>query len=227
MRERVRGFLNAGSLVTAVFLGVCLVCVLEVQGKDKEKGIVASLRDGKLERSEQNNWMQLGTGQEVLRGDRLRTDTTAVAIIEFPAVGRFVMGPSSHVELGKDPRDFRTKIERGALWLQSSLPKGSKTSITTSLATAGIRGTAFSMVFGEGEKLVCICTCSGDVEVSLKDGRTIRVAKGEYLAVPENEPAPVKAQTSLPLLEKRGTVFDFCFNCHSVGGKGTLKQGGK
>ena len=210
MRERVRGFLNAGSLVTAVFLGVCLVCVLEVQGKDKEKGIVASLRDGKLERSEQNNWMQLGTGQEVLRGDRLRTDTTAVAIIEFPAVGRFVMGPSSHVELGKDPRDFRTKIERGALWLQSSLPKGSKTSITTSLATAGIRGTAFSMV-----------------EVSLKDGRTIRVAKGEYLAVPENEPAPVKAQTSLPLLEKRGTVFDFCFNCHSVGGKGTLKQGGK
>ena len=206
---------------TVVLLGLCLTIIFDAYGKGK--GVVSSIRDGRLERLENKDWRQMAAAQEVSMGERLRTDKTAVAVIEFPDVGKFVIGPSSDLELGKDTKDFKTRIDRGAVWLKSGLPKGSKASITTSIATAGIRGTSFSMVFGEGEKVICVCTCSGDVEATTKSGQKIRVPKGEYLPVSSEGPAPVKSQTSLPLLEKKGTVFDFCLNCHIVGGKGKLK----
>lgn len=206
---------------TFVVLGFCLTLIFDAYGKGK--GVVSSIRDGKLERLVNKDWRQMAASQEVSMGERLRTDKAAVAVIEFPDVGKFVIGPSSDLELGKDTKDFKTKIDRGAVWLKSSLPKGSKASITTSIATAGIRGTSFSMVFGEGEKAVCVCTCSGEVEAITKTGEKIKVPKGQYLPVASDGPAPRKSETSLPLLEKKGTVFDFCLNCHIVGGKGRLR----
>lgn len=206
---------------TFVVLGFCLTLIFDAYGKGK--GVVSSIRDGKLERLVNKDWRQMAALQEVSMGERLRTDKAAVAVIEFPDVGKFVIGPSSDLELGKDTKDFKTKIDRGAVWLKSSLPKGSKASITTSIATAGIRGTSFSMVFGEGEKVVCVCTCSGEVEAITKTGEKIKVPKGQYLPVASDGPAPRKSETSLPLLEKKGTVFDFCLNCHIVGGKGKLR----
>lgn len=206
---------------TFVVLGFCLTLIFDAYGKGK--GVVSSIRDGKLERLVNKDWRQMAASQEVSMGERLRTDKAAVAVIEFPDVGKFVIGPSSDLELGKDTKDFKTKIDRGAVWLKSSLPKGSKASITTSIATAGIRGTSFSMVFGEGEKVVCVCTCSGEVEALTKTGEKLKVPKGQYLAVSSDGPVPKKSETSLPLLEKQGTVFDFCFNCHIVGGKGRLR----
>lgn len=211
-----------------VFLAVVLIPVFIfiasiIDSRAKGKGLVVSIRDGRLERLENSAWRQMVSQQEVSDGERLRTDKTAVAVIEFAGVGKFVIGPSSDLELGKDSRDFKTRIDRGAIWLKSNLPKGGRTSITTSLATAGIRGTSFSVVFGEGEKVVCVCTCSGSVETTTRDGSRIMVPRGKYIPVPSDGPAPPKLQPSLPLLEKRGGVFDFCFNCHMVGGKGKLK----
>lgn len=222
MKNARKTFRTNLAIATAVF-SVFLIFLAEAQGKDAEKGVVSSIRGGKLERLESNRWKGLVSGQDVLQGDRLRTDKTAVAIVEFPSVGKFVIGPSSDIEMGKEPKDFDTKMNRGALWLKSTLPKGNKAAISTTLATAGVRGTAFSMVFGEGEKAVCACTCSGEVEVTLKNGKSIRVPKAEYVAIASDAPAPEKSQTSLPVLEKTGTVFDFCLNCHLVGRKGKLK----
>jgi len=243
--------LMANLAVVMTLMSVCLIFIIEAQGTDNGKGIVTSIRDGKLERIENNDWKQLIVGQEVSLGDRLRTDKTAVAIVQLPDVGQLVIGPSSDIEMGKDPKDFQAKMDRGALWLKSDLPKGRRASVTTSLATAGIRGTAFSVIFdGEGG---CVCTCSGNVEVVMKNGQTIQVSKGKYTPVLSDEPVPEKAQSSTPMLggkdavsnsdfnrcfkrrkkdtvpnelpeEKRDTGFEFCFNCHIEGGKGKLKQ---
>ena len=238
-------------VVAIAFLSVCLIFIIKALGADKGTGVVASIRDGKLERIEKDGCKPLTVGHEVFYGDRLRTDKTAVAIIDFPAIGRFVIGPSSDIEMGKDPKVFQVKMGRGALWLKSDLPKGNKASISTSLATAGIRGTAFSVIFGEDGG--CVCTCSGNVEVVLKNGKTIKVPKGKYVPVVSDTPVPEKAHSSAPLLgnmdtrtdsgfnrcfkrrkkdtvskeqteENTGTGFDFCFNCHIIGGKGKLKQ---
>lgn len=211
-----------GSLVMLVAAAVlAIACGTAVAAKDV--GSVASLRGGTLERQGGRTWEALAAGRQVATGDRLRTGKGAVAVIDFPGVGRFVMGPASEIEMGREPKDFTTKMSRGALWLQSDLPQGGRAAISTPIAIAGIRGTAFSMVFGEGEKAVCACTCTGSVEVTLPDGRKLNVPKGHYVAIPADGPAPAAAQTSVPVLAQAGTVFDFCLNCHVVGGKGELK----
>lgn len=207
-------------VVTISFLLVS--CIFIVAAQEREKGVVASIRDGKLERLVASGWKQLNVRQQVSQGERVRTDKTAVAIIEFPAIARFVMAPSSEIELGKDPKNFQTKLDRGALWLKSDLSKGARASITTALATAGIRGTAFSVCY-DG-KNYCVCTCSGEVEVTSGDGRAIKVPKGQYLAFTSGSSVPEKPQSAIPLLAKTGTAFDYCFNCHIVGGKGELKR---
>lgn len=189
----------------------------------KDVGKVASLRGGVLERQDGSAWKPLVAGQKVKTGERLRTDKGAVAVIDFPGVGRFVIGPASEIELGREPKDFTSKMNRGALWMQAKLPAGGRAAVSTPLAVAGVRGTAFSMVFGEGEKAVCACTCEGKVEVTTPSGAKLDVPKGEYVAITGGEPAPAKAQPSAPVLAQNGTVFDFCQNCHVAGGKGELK----
>lgn len=185
---------------------------------------MVSLRGGALDRLEDGAWKPVAAGQKVALGERLRTGKDAVAVIEFAGIGRFVMGPASEVEMGREPKDFTTKMNRGALWMQSSLPAGGRAAISTPIAIAGIRGTAFSMVFGQGEKAVCACTCSGTVEVSTPDGKKLNVSKGEYVAVNAGESVPATAQPSAPVLARAGTPFDLCLNCHVVGGKGELKK---
>ncbi|MBI2525213.1 MAG: FecR domain-containing protein [Candidatus Rokubacteria bacterium] len=191
------------------------------QGAQKPDGVVVAIRDGKLERFQQDLWNALTVGQPVSRGNRVRTDGTAVAIVTLAEIGRIVMGPSSDVELGKNPKDFKVTMQRGFAWLDATLPKGSKASISTSLATAGVRGTGFSVCY-DG-KNYCACTCFGEVEVSVPGGPTVRVPRGEYYAFPAGAPLPGKTEAAATLLEKTGAGFDFCFTCHVVAGKGRLK----
>jgi hypothetical protein len=125
--------------------------------------------------------------------------------------------------LGKSDKNFKADMARGEVWMNSNLPKGNNAAISTSLATAGVRGTKFSTLFYKGNAL-CFCTCAGNIEVTLKDSRVIQVPAGTIYAMWGDKPVPEKAKPSLPLLEKRGQGFDFCFNCHIEGGRGKLKQ---
>lgn len=205
-------------LLSMVLLLACAAAV----GKDAT-GTVVSLRGDTLERLERDAWHAIAQGDKVSMGERLRTGRTAVAVIEFSSVGRFVMGPGSEVEMGREPKDFTTKMNRGALWMQTALPVGNRAAISTPIAIAGVRGTAFSMVFGEGDKAVCACTCSGNIEVTSPDGKKLTVSKGKYISIDAGKSVPTTAQPSAPVLEQSGTVFDFCQSCHVLGGKGKLK----
>jgi hypothetical protein len=225
-------YFRAGAAITGLALTMAMFFLFAhsilgaaAQGREKTDGLVVSIRDGKFERFQQNLWNPLRVGQKVSQGDRVRTDTTAVAIVTLADIGRIVIGPSSDIELGKDPKDFKIKMQRGFAWFESNLPKGSKASITTSLATAGIRGTRFCVCY-DG-KNYCASTCSGEIEVSLDGGRVIKVPRGEYFAFTAGSPIPTKTAPAASLLEKTGAGFDFCFNCHVVGGRGKLKQDGK
>ncbi len=186
------------------------------------KGRVVKIKSGKLESFTGGKWKEIKKDSVVSLGDRLRTDKNGLAVIELPKTGRFVIGPDTEIELGKEAKDFKGNLPRGAVWLNSSLPKGKKASITTTLATAGIRGTAFTVCY-DGKNF-CACTCSGEVEVTLNSGQIIKVPKGEYISFASDSPIPEKPQSALPLLVKGETAFDFCFNCHTVGGRGKLKE---
>jgi hypothetical protein len=221
-RQRM-ALVMAGSAVTLVMLLFFAHSMLgaAAEGKPKADGVVVSIRDGQFERFRKDVWDRLKTGQDISRSDRVRTDKTAVATVTLADVGRIVIGPATDLELGKDPRDFNIRMQRGFAWIESSLPKGSKASITTSLATAGIRGTAFCVCF-DGRNY-CASTCSGEVEVSLDGGRVIKVPRGQYFAFTAGSPIPGRTEPAASLLEKTGAGFDFCFGCHVVGGGGKLR----
>ena len=213
----------ASALIGGLLSAALLLASAGAGAARHESGSVVSLRGGTLERLHDGAWKPLAVGQKVATGERLRTGKEAVAVIDFPGVGRFVMGPASEIEMGREPKDFTTKMNRGALWMQTALPAGGRAAISTPIAIAGVRGTAFSMVFGEGEKAVCACTCAGNIEVTSPDGKKLAVPRGEYVAIDAGQSVPAKAQASAPVLEQSGTVFDFCQACHIVGGKGKLK----
>ncbi len=196
----------------------------KITGQEIIKGTVINIRDGKLDLLTRDGWKQISKGGQVILGDKLRTDKTGLAVIEIPNIGRFVIGPDSEIELGKEDKDFKANMPRGAVWLNSKFPKGSSGSIKTSLTSAGIRGTKFSVFYGRGTLDVCVCTCEGNVESTLNDGRTVQVPKGMILAIKGDASAPEKAESALPFLEKEGAGFDFCFNCHVTGGRGKLKS---
>lgn len=217
MRAKRHGMLAAGF----VAVSFTFLCAAAAAGE----GTVVSLRGGTLERHESGAWRDIAEGRKVSTGDRLRTGKGAVAVIEMSEVGRLVVGPAAEVELGREPKDFTTKLSRGALWLKTAAPAGSRAAISTPIATAGVRSTAFSMVYGEGETSVCACTCTGSIEVTTPDGRKLAVRKGEYVAIPAGEPVPVATQPAAPVLSQSGTVWDFCQACHVAGGKGELKPG--
>lgn len=195
------------------------------QGKARPDGVVVSIRDGQLERFQQGRWVPLKAGQGVARADRVRTDRTAVATVSLDGIGRLVIGPASDIELGRNRSDFRMKLQRGFAWFEAKLRRGRSAYITTSLATAGVRGTGFSVCY-DGTNY-CACTCFGEVDVAVPGAPTIAVPRGQYVAFAQAAPPPAGTSPGATLLEKTGAGFDFCFECHVVGGKGGLKPGRK
>lgn len=191
--------------------------------QNARKGEVIEIRDGRLSLFKKDGWTDISKGSAVSLGDRLKTDAKGLAVVEVAQTGRFVIGPGTEIELGRDAKNFKANMPRGAVWLNAKFAKGSTGSITTSLATAGVRGTKFSVFYGNGTKDLCICTCSGSVDGTLKNGSTITVPKGTVLVIKGSGPAPTAPEPAIPYLEKAG--WSFCFNCHVPGGKGRLKDG--
>lgn len=205
---------------------LCCAVLLSLHAQAGDAGgTVVSVRGGALERQASEGWEALAEGQTVQMGERLRTGASAVAVLEYPGVGRFVMGPASEIEMGRDPRGFDTAMNRGALWMQAQPATGGHAAISTPIAVAGVRGTAFSMVFGEGEQAVCACTCEGQVEVRATDGSLLTVPRGQYVAVDAGKAVPAATTSSAPLLAQTGGVFEFCHNCHEVSAEARLKPG--
>ncbi len=118
-------------LSASLFLYPLLLSTQDISGAESNKGRVVEIRSGNLERFTDGLWRPLKKGNAVSFGDRLRTDKTALVIVELPKTGRFVIGPDSEIELGKQDKDFRANMARGEVWMKSNLPKGNKAAITT------------------------------------------------------------------------------------------------
>lgn len=213
-----------GSSVVPVLLYILvnLTFPLFSTAGETPKGQVVEIRDGRLEKLVNSVWKQIVKGDPVSLGDRLRTGKSGVAVVEIPNVGRFVLGPGSEIELGREGKEFKSNMPRGAVWLDARFPKGTRGSITTTLASAGIRGTKFSVLYRNGTADLCICTCEGEVEALLKNGKTVPVPKGKFILARADGAPDERAEPALFILEGNYAGSDFCFTCHVKGGKGKL-----
>ncbi len=189
-------------------------------------GRVVTVRGGDLELQRGDAWEKIGAGSPVSLGDRVRTGKAAVAVVKLSGVGSFTIGPDTEMEMGKDKKEFKAGLKRGSLWLNAKLPKGAKAYISTTLATAGIRGTKFSVIMDE--KGMDVCTCIGAVEVVLNDGRTLDAMTGRFVSIKAGGPPPAGPEPSRQILKRlrqgADKRFDFCFTCHTAGGRGEVKR---
>jgi hypothetical protein len=183
-------------------------------------GTVKEIRSGVLERQDREVWNPLVVNAEVHANDRVRTGPGATAVLTLNDVGSVMIGPGTEYYLGDPSRGFKSLLKRGYLWISTKLKPGATMSVATTSAVAGVRGTKFSVI--QDATGMDVCTCKGDVQVSLKDGRSVNVASGMTGGV--NSSGKMGAlEKGKPRLEKiwkeKPARYAPCLNCHRKGKK--------
>jgi ferric-dicitrate binding protein FerR (iron transport regulator) len=183
-------------------------------------GTVREIRGGVLERLDRERWSPMTVNAAVHANDRIRTGAGATAVLTLNDIGSMMVGPDTESYLGDPSRGFKSLLKRGYLWVSAKLKPGAAMSISTTSAVAGVRGTKFSVI--QDAAGMSVCTCKGEVQVTLKDGRSVNVAGGMYGAIDPagkmGEPENGKAHLA-KIWKERPPRFAACLNCHRKGQK--------
>lgn len=213
----------------ALFIGVFFTLLIylptgctDIQAAPPSVGIVKQIKNGTLDRQDDNaKWNPLSQNDNIRAGDRLRTGSNGVAVLTLTNVGVVLMKSDTEYTVGIDPMNFKTILHRGYIWIKTSLMPGAKLDISASGAVAGVRGTRVSVL--SDEQGVDVCTCTGLVTVTLKNGKKMSVKDGMYDSIDKDGISKVPKH-SKPLLEKlwkgEKSRFTPCRDCHQKGKKG-------
>lgn len=214
------------SLTAPVLALLLLVCAFPVRSEDApaetDGGKVVLIRNGKLERFDMDAWKALAVGDAVRFKQRLKTEPAALAVLNLNKIGKFVLGPGSDLIVDKSSGEIRTDLARGAVWIDADLKPGESLSVRTALASTGVRGTMFSVMYSDqGMK---VCTCQGLVSLKLRDGKTLSVNQGESVGLDASGKQVGMVQSGKDILRTSGKDpgFAYCYTCHDA--KGLLKN---
>jgi len=195
---------------------------IETQAAPASVGSVKHIKSGTLERQDGNAvWNPLSQNGAIHAGDRLRTGPDSIAVLTLTNVGVVLMKSNTEYTIGSDPMNFKTVLHRGYIWIKTALAHGAKLDISAAGAVAGVRGTRVSVL--SDDEGVDVCTCTGKVTVTPKNGRNISVHGGMFGSIDKNGIAEMPKH-SKPLLEKmwngENSRFTPCKDCHQKGKKG-------
>jgi hypothetical protein len=183
-------------------------------------GRVKEIRSGVLERQDRDVWNPLVVNAEIRANDRVRTGPGATAVLALKDVGSILIGPSTEYYLGDPSRGFKTLLKRGYLWVSAKLAPGRTMSVATATAVAGVRGTKFSAI--QDTAGMEVCTCKGEVQVTLKDGKSMNVTSGMFGGIDAKGTMsqPEKGKPHLDKIWKENPPrYAPCLNCHKKGKK--------
>jgi hypothetical protein len=183
-------------------------------------GKVKEIRSGVLERQDREVWNPLLVNAEIRANDRVRTSPDATVVLTLNNVGSVLIGPSSEFYLGDPARGFKTLLKRGYLWVSAKLKLGATMSVATPNAVTGVRGTKFSVI--QDAQGMDVCTCKGEVQVTLMDGKSVTVASGMFGSVTATGKmgALEKGKPRLQKIWKENPPrYAPCLNCHLKGKK--------
>ena len=213
----------------SVFVGLfstLLTCLptgyAETQTTPASVGTVKQIKSGILERQDKNTiWSPISKNAAILAGDRLRTGPDGAAVLTLTNVGIVLMKSNTEYTVGSNAMNFTTVLHRGYIWIKTSLMPGAKLDISASGAVAGVRGTRVSVL--ADAQGVDVCTCTGDVTVTPKNGKKLSVKTGMYGSIGKDgiAEAPKHSKQILEQLWKgEMSRFTPCRNCHQKGKKG-------
>lgn len=132
----------------------------------------------------------LSTGDRVFEDERIETNSKGVGQFEFLDATRLAIGPRSSVKLdrfvydrNRKAREVAIELGRGAFRFISGGSRKAAYSLSTNVATIGVRGTTFDLYVADSGAL-CLAALAGSVRVC-PHGRNCRVQStvGQYLIV--------------------------------------------
>jgi len=204
----------------ALLIGALSGCT-EKQTAPVQVGTVKQIKSGTLEREDVNHaWKALSQNGRIYAGDRVRTGPDGTAVLTLNNVGSALIKPNTEFTVGNDPMDFKTVLHHGYVWIKTALSPGAKLNIQAAGAVAGVRGTSVSVL--SDEQGIDVCTCKGEVTVTLMSGKAMGVNSGMYAAVGADgvARAPEHGKPMLEKLWKEKTArFTPCLDCHRKGKK--------
>ncbi|MBF0480135.1 MAG: FecR domain-containing protein [Desulfovibrionaceae bacterium] len=209
----------AFACLSPLLLMSVLAAPVRAQPAAASPGLVLNIRNGNLERRSQESWETLVVGDPVTVKQRLKTGPAALAVLELPQLGRYILGPDTDVELGQGGQNATDSLKKGALWISAKLPPGNSLTVQTALASSGVRGTMFTVIAGKDG--MDLCTCNGNVDVTLKDGTVVKVGTGSSckLDVRGKPMGPVtKGALVLAKYSASSKAYGICYGCHTKTG---------
>jgi len=122
-------------------------------------------------------WKRLKVNTKIYNGIKIKTGSKTRIIVKFNDKSELRLAQKSSIRINKaivktpENRDISARLLFGKLWakVSKSKNKNKNFSVTTETATAGVRGTTFSVSFEENKSsIVSLYTGSVDVEPSKK-----------------------------------------------------------
>ncbi len=216
--------ISPARFIAGILIIVWLIAFVPVPGQCSTApsaiGTVKEIRSGTLERQDRDVWKPVTTGMAIFANDRVRTGADSLAVLSLNDIGDFLIGPGTEYYLGDPSRGFKTLLKRGYLWVSAKLLPGRTMSVATANAVAGVRGTKFSVI--QDAQGMDVCTCKGEVQVTMKDGKTMSVTSGMYGGIDAKGTMaqPGKGKQHLERIWKEKTArYAPCLTCHKKGKK--------
>jgi len=160
-----------------------LLCSLSLLATGKFqyiKGEVSISRGGKEVSVSKNN-------NKILEGDLIRVGESSLAVVILNKKVTIKVDENSLLKIEKNKtqaRETSLLMETGSAFIDFfNIDKKGKLQFKTRQAVMGVRGTRFFVSYGTSSKDAFMCVRNGVVEVSTKEGKTVKVKEGEGVKI--------------------------------------------
>lgn len=216
-----------------VLLTLCAL-VFSVYGQTSDKA-VAGFVAGKVSiktASGDGKWKQLKKDDSVSEGDTIMTGNASKTTITYNG-SEFRINPNTTFVMSSFPGKENGKVEvkSGFAWLKLVNLSGKPFIADTPISTAGVRGTAFAVMYEKKDRMAMNCICEGKVEVTNtgEEGKSKTIEKGTGSAITEGKPdvdttsykGEIEKKEALPAFEakvKKFPILANCLSCHEPKG---------
>jgi len=87
-------------------------------------GTVKEIKKGWIERQQNGVWKALGIDGKLFVHNKVKTDSSGMAVLHLDGIGSFLVGPHTEYTLGDDLLNFKPLLHRGFVWFKCQLPAG-------------------------------------------------------------------------------------------------------
>ena len=98
--------------------------IVTSRNASSDLGTVKEIKKGWIERQQNEVWKALGIDGKLFVHNKVKTDSSGMAVLHLEGIGSFLVGPHTEYTLGDDPLNFKPLLHRGFVWFKCQLSTG-------------------------------------------------------------------------------------------------------